>query len=121
MRHALLIAALLPACATSSEHTISGRYNTSDYNGPPVYDQNGNLTGASVVQVTAADPYGGIYDQGTFHDPTVEGAFQVSVPDGAAQVHLIFIDITGDGNHRADYGVDDPVYDDITVGTVYLP
>ena len=121
MRHLFLIAALLPACATSSDHTISGYYDTQSYDSPPVYDQNGNITGASVVQITARDPWGDTFDEGTFHDPTVEGAFSLTVPDGADKVHLIFVDIGSTGNHQAEYVVIDPVYSDLDVGTVYLP
>jgi hypothetical protein len=120
MRHALLIALILPACATSSEHTISGTYDTGNYDSPPVY-QDGQLTGASVVEITARDAWGDTFDQGTFHDPSIEGSFALTVPDGADKVHLIFVDRTGDGDHQAEYVVIDPVYDDLDVGTVYLP
>jgi hypothetical protein len=121
MRHALLIALLLPACAMSSDHTITGLYDTSSFDSPPVY-QNGELTGASVVVITARDPWGDTFDQGTFHDPTQAGAFSLTVPDGADKVHLIFVDRTGDNmDHQAEYVVIDPVYDDLDVGTVYLP
>ena len=46
----------------------------------------------------------------------------LTVPDGADKVHLIFVDRTGDNmDHQAEYVVIDPVYDDLDVGTVYLP
>jgi len=121
MRHALLIALVLPACATSSDHTISGYYDTQSYDSPPVYDQNGNVTGASVVQITARDAWGDTFDEGTFHDPTVEGSFALSVPDGADKVHLIFVDVGSSGNRQAEYVVTEPLYSDLDVGTVYLP
>jgi hypothetical protein len=53
---------------------------------------------------------------------TQAGAFSLTVPDGADKVHLIFVDRTGDNmDHQAEYVVIDPVYDDLDVGTVYLP
>ena len=121
MRHLLLIAALLPACATSSDRTISGMYDTSSFDSPPIYE-NGQVTGGSVVEITAQDAWGDPYDQGTFHDPTQEGSWSLTVPDGADQVHLIFLERTSDNmDHKANYLVLSPVTDDVDVGTVFLP
>jgi hypothetical protein len=121
MRHALLIALVLPACATGSDHTISGKYFSPGYDTPPVY-QNGQLTGATVVEITARDPWRNEFDQGTFHDPTQVGSWALSVPDGADKVHLIFVEKSGDNmDKQAEYVVVNPVTDDLDVGTVDLP
>lgn len=121
MRHALLIGLLLPACATSSDHSIFGQYFVQSYDSPPVYE-NGQETGASVVEITARDPWGDVFDQGTFHDPTQVGSFSLTVPDGADQVQLIFLERTSDNmDHHLEADVTEAVYRDLDVGTVYLP
>jgi hypothetical protein len=121
MRTVLLLAIILPACASSPDHTISGRYVTQRFDSPPVY-VDGQLTGASVVEVTASDASGLILDMGTFHDPTQAGSWSVVVPDGADGVHLVFLERTSDNMDRgATYLVLDPVTDDLDVGTVLLP
>ena len=123
MRHALLlIAAVLPACAASSDRAISGQYNTQSFDSPPVYGPNGELTGASVVEITARDPWGDTFDTGTFHDPTQVGSWSLTVPDGADKVHLVFLERTSDNMDRqAEYVVVGAVTSDLDVGTLYLP
>lgn len=122
MRHALLIALVLPACATSTDHTISGQYDTQSFDSPPIYGPNGDETGGSVVEITARDAWGETFDSGTFHDPTQVGSWALRVPDGAEKVHLIFVERTGDNmDKQAEYVVIDPVTSDFDAGTIYLP
>ena len=91
------------------------------FDSPPVY-QDGQETGASVVEITARDTWGDVFDQGTFHDPTQVGSFSLNVPDGADQVHLIFVEKTSDNmDHTVDATVTEAVYRDLDVGTVELP
>jgi hypothetical protein len=70
MRIALLIAALLPACANSNDATISGTYYMESFDSAPI---NGNQ-GGSVVEITAKIDDETL-DFGTFHDPTQEGSW----------------------------------------------
>ncbi len=124
MRYLLLIVLALPACANSSDHTISGQYFVQSFDSPPIYGPDGEVTGGTVVEVTARDPWGDTFDTGTFHDPTQLGSWALHVPDGAEKVHLIFVERTGDNmDKQTEYVVvePDPVTYDVDTGTIYLP